>query len=166
MNGGVGIVVGWMLGLFSVRLANDASAVVRCRRTLFELKELLESLARFAGTGRAQSEEQILEKLEQIKRIAQQLSVDHSEMLFPCILLIEKLQATFPLFPKYRLLDQNAAHKPHAIASSLCTITWGIDCAPPYEARIIPEIQRFLNLSQLQRFLAWARSKYKKFRIS
>jgi hypothetical protein len=162
MKEAIGVLIGWVLGLFSSQLANDASAIVHCRRTLFELKELLEALARNAGTGGCQSEEQIQERLEQIKRVVQKLSVDHSALLFHSPLLEEKLEATLPQFYKYQLKDQHAGYKPHAIAAHLNTIIWGIIYAPPYESTVIPEIQTFLNLSQSARCWVYIQFKVRK----
>jgi hypothetical protein len=150
----INIGFGWILGLLSISFANDAQAAEKCRQTSFDLKNLLEKCAeQLRNPGR--SNQQDLEILFEIKKIIEKLSVEKAGLTFQSRSLNNLIYASYQLFDRLQLRDQNNANEPHFIASELLA-DWEIDNTRPLKAKGLIKIQMFLHSSQLRRFMKWA----------
>ena len=147
------VVPAWILGIFSNSLMRDAMAIEKCRHLSFDLKDALELLAEKAISQASKITEDDLLKL---KRIFEQLIVEHAGLVFKNDELDQLLRESCGLLRSRKIHDQNPAHSPNFVIVDIARI-WGIEPSRPIESSKLIRIQEFLHKPLACR--AWCRIK-------
>ena len=149
------ILLGWVLGLFTLPFARDSEAKEKCLNKLNDLKRVLESLAKHMKNSR--SEQQYYGHLIQAKTLFEDLNVNRTGLLF-CprdltAMLAESLSIMRQLDPSH----QNFAYHPNQTAVRIAML-WNGDQPISRDFGSIDEIQRLIGRTFPGRFSGWVSS--------
>lgn len=142
--------------------SRDDTAVEKCLPIICNLQNGLEKLDQHMR-NLSRHPDSDFKKLLELKPIIEELNLHKRKLLFKPPALSKGVRESLALFS--RLNNPGPANTPHFIAAEL-KLTWGFPIGLPYEARILKELQRFLEKSFFCRWIQcirlWARY-FKKF---
>lgn len=157
MSGILSIILGFILGLVAQSIADDSVAVKKCRITSFELKRLLEKLAKllFNSSRPVNSD---FEKLSSIKLVIEKIIVERCGLFVGNKELDVLISQSNSLLTRLAFDDANVANKPNIIASKLLQV-WETERTRPYEPDKLIKIQKFLHKSLMGRIWSFITNK-------
>ncbi len=147
-----GVILGWVLGLFTLPLAKDAEAKEKCLNKLYDLKRSLEKLSKNMRSP-TRSEQRYYEYLMEAKLLIESLDVNRMGMAFSSYDLKDLITQSSLVFRKLDPDHQNPAFHVPQTAVRLIMI-WNGSQPISRDFEPIEKIQRFIGRTLPGRFFS------------
>jgi hypothetical protein len=146
------VVLGWILGLFTLPLSRDFEVKDECLIILNNMRAGLEKLSNHMH--RSRSENHYCEILNEIKPVIESLNVKKSGLMFPSYLLNDLVSDSLAIIRNFDPESENRLYSPTNTATRLIMV-WGDINTHPVKLDKIEEIQKFISSSFPSRFMKW-----------
>ncbi len=148
-----GVILGWVLGLFTLPISKDTEAREKCLNKLYDLKRLLEKLSKNMHSP-TRSEQRYYEYLTEAKLLIENLDVTSMGLIFSSRELKNLISQSLPIFRNLDPDHQNPAfHVPQTAVRIM--MVWNGSKPISRDFEPIEEIQRFIGRTFLGRFFGW-----------